>query len=174
MEKDLNLRVIYEEMYRKLRHLSMKVSFPVLSQQEGQADIRDLYDNVLTHFTRREDCTMNSGRLVEEMKRMDYIVGRITSRSLVLLNESFASTTEKEGSQIAENIIQALYDSGIHVFIVTHLFAFANGMYQKNLSAARFLCAERNENGERTFKMIDHEPTETSYGLDLFREIVGV
>lgn len=225
-------------LYRKLRHLSMKVSFPVLSEREGQADIRDLYevsmalttlknpvpnsfadscrlhvisganqggkstflrsvgiaqvmmqagmfvpatyyegilyDNVFTHFTRREDCTMNSGRLVEEMKRMDYIVGRITSRSLVLLNESFASTTEKEGSQIAENIIQALYDSGIHVFTVTHLFAFANAMYQKNLSAARFLCAERNENGERTFKMIDHEPTETSYGFDLFREIVGV
>lgn len=133
-----------------------------------------LYDNILTHFTRREDCTMNSGRLVEEMKRMDYIVGRITSRSLVLLNESFSSTTEKEGSQIAENIIQALYDSGVHVFTVTHLFVFANRMYEKNLTAARFLCAERNGNGERTFKMIDHEPTETSYGMDLFREIVGV
>ncbi len=225
-------------LYRKLRHLNMQASFPILCRQEGNVDIRDLYevsmalttlknpvpnsfsdscrlhvisganqggkstflrsvgiaqvmmqagmfvpatyyegnlyDNILTHFTRREDCTMNSGRLVEEMKRMDRIVSRITSQSLVLLNESFASTTEKEGSQIAENIIQALYDSGVHVFTVTHLFAFASQMYGKKLPQARFFSAERKDDGTRTFRMIDHEPTETSYGLDLFREIVGV
>ena len=116
---------------------------------------------------------MNSGRLVEEMKRMDRIVDLITPQSLVLLNESFASTTEKEGSQIAENIIQAFYDSGVHVFSVTHLFAFASKMYDKKLSAARFFSAERKEDGTRTFKMIDHEPMETSFGLDLFQEIMG-
>lgn len=132
-----------------------------------------LYDNILTHFSRREDSSMNSGRLVEEMKRMDRIVDLITPQSLVLLNESFASTTEKEGSQIAENIIQAFYDSGVHVFSVTHLFAFASKMYDKKLSAARFFSAERKEDGTRTFKMIDHEPMETSFGLDLFHEIMG-
>lgn len=132
-----------------------------------------LYDNILTHFTRREDCAMNSGRLVEEMKRMDRIVNLITSDSLILLNESFASTTEKEGSQIAENIIQAFYDSGVHVFSVTHLFTFASRMYEKKLPAARFFSAERLDDGSRTFKMIDHEPTETSYGLDLFYEMIG-
>ncbi len=133
-----------------------------------------LYDNILTHFSRREDSTMNSGRLDEEMKRMDRIVNLITPESLVLLNESFASTTEKEGSQIAENIIQAFYDSGVHVFSVTHLFAFASRMYEKKLPEARFFSAERKEDGTRTYKMIDHEPTETSFGLDLFHEMIGI
>lgn len=131
-----------------------------------------LYDTILTHFTRREDCSMNSGRLVEEMKWMNRIVDIITDESLILLNESFSSTTEKEGSQIAENIIQAMYDSGVQIMMVTHLFEFASNMYGKNLPHARFLSAERKEDGTRTFKIIDHEPTETSYGLDLFEEIV--
>lgn len=131
-----------------------------------------LYDNILTHFTRREDCSMNSGRLVEEMKRMSRIVDMVTEDSLILLNESFASTTEKEGSEIAEDIIQALYDSNVSVFMVTHLFEFAHQMYEKNLAGARFLSAERKEDGTRTFKVIDHEPMETSYGLDLFEEII--
>lgn len=115
---------------------------------------------------------MNSGRLVEEMKRMNRIVDMVTDESLILLNESFSSTTEKEGSQIAENIIQAMYDSGVHIMMVTHLFEFASSMYGKKLPHARFLSAERKEDGTRTFKIIDHEPTETSYGLDLFEEIV--
>ena len=131
-----------------------------------------LYDNILTHFTRREDSSMNSGRLDEEMKRVNRIVDMVTDRSLILFNESFSSTTEKEGSQIAEHIIQAMYDSGVSVFMVTHLFAFASQMYAKNLQGARFLSAERKEDGTRTFKMIDHEPTETSYGLDLYAEII--
>ena len=116
---------------------------------------------------------MNSGRLDEEMKRMNRIVDMVTNQSLILLNESFSSTTEKEGSEIAEHIIQAMYDSEVSIFMVTHLFAFASKMYQKNLSAARFLSAERKEDGTRTFKMMDHEPTETSYGLDLYEEIIG-
>ena len=115
---------------------------------------------------------MNSGRLDEEMKRVNRIVDMVTDQSLILFNESFSSTTEKEGSQIAEHIIQAMYDSGVSVFMVTHLFAFASQMYAKNLQVARFLSAERKEDGTRTFKMIDHEPTETSYGLDLYAEII--
>lgn len=115
---------------------------------------------------------MNSGRLVEEMKRMNRIVDMISSRSLILMNESFSSTTEKEGSQIAGSIIQAMYDSGVTIWMVTHLFAFARKMYEKGQEGSRSMSAERLEDGTRTYKIIDHEPMETSYGLDLYEEIV--
>lgn len=134
--------------------------------------VSSLYDDILTHFTRREDYSMNSGRLMEEMRRMDRIVDMVTDASLILMNESFSSTTEKEGSWIAMDIIRALYDIGVSVFMVTHLFAFADGLYHKKLPAARFMSAERKESGARTYKMIDHAPTETSYGLDLYEEII--
>lgn len=132
-----------------------------------------LYDTILTHFTRREDEQMNSGRLDEELNRMSRMLDKVTGQSMILLNESFASTTEKEGSMIAEDIVTALYELGTDTFMVTHLFEFARKQYEKGLSGAVYLTAQRKDNGERTFKMILHRPDHTSYGLDLYEEIIG-
>lgn len=137
-----------------------------------------IYPSFFTHFTRREDSEMNSGRLDEELSRMSRIIDNLGKDSLVLLNESFASTTEKEGSVIAYDIIRALNEAGVKVLTVTHLLSFAQRMYgemaQKEGGEAEFFCAERLENGKRTFKMIQHAPELTSFGLDLYDEIIGV
>lgn len=131
-----------------------------------------LYSNIFTHFTRREDSAMNSGRLDEELGRMERIVDHLTRDSVLFLNESFATTTEKEGSVIAEDIITALYERGIRVMMVTHLMAFAQSCYAKGLFHAVFLSAERMADGARTFRMVEQEPELTSYGLDLYDEVL--
>lgn len=131
-----------------------------------------LYSRVFTHFTRREDSAMNSGRLDEELGRMDRIIDNLTKDSILFLNESFATTTEKEGSIIAEDITTALYERGIRVMMVTHLMAFAQSCYAKQPEHAMFLSAERKEDGERTYRMIEQEPELTSYGLDLYDEVL--
>ena len=120
---------------------------------------------------------MNSGRLDEELSRMNGIIEHIGDGSLLLLNESFATTTEKEGSVIAYDIITALIEAGVRVLTVTHLLSFARRVHEESKndpdSAIEFLSAERKEDGRRTFRMIRHEPELTSFGLDLYREIVG-
>ena len=135
-----------------------------------------LFPKIFTHFTRREDSAMNSGKLDEELKRMGRIVENVTPGSLVLLNESFATTTEKEGSAIAYDIVKALKESGIKVMTVTHLMSFARRMYEECGGAGSpdsvFLSAERLENGTRTFKMIRHEPELSSFGLELYEKIL--
>ncbi len=130
-------------------------------------------DNVFTHFSRREDQSLNSGRLDEELKRMKRIIMDITPRSMLLLNESFASTTEKEGSVIAGDITKALYEEGICVFMVTHLYEFVKSAYERKWGQVAFLCAQRNEDGTRTFRLLEAEPSYTSYGMDLYKEIIG-
>ena len=136
-----------------------------------------LYPNFFTHFTRREDSAMNSGRLDEEMRRMDGIVNHLGENSLILLNESFASTTELEGSNIAYDIIKALNEQNIKIISVTHLLSFAKRVYNEARDTGRadiaFLSAERLEDGTRTFKMIAHEPELTSFGLELYDQIIG-
>ena len=132
-----------------------------------------LYRNIFTHFTRREDSAMNSGRLDEELGRMERIVDNLTEDSVLFLNESFATTTEKEGSLIAEDITRALYDRGVRVMMVTHLMAFAQSCYAKKWEHAAFLSAERTEDGGRTFRMVKKEPELTSYGLDLYDEVLS-
>ncbi len=131
-----------------------------------------LYSRIFTHFTRREDSAMNSGRLDEELGRMERIVDNLTRDSILFLNESFATTTEKEGSIIAEDITRALYERGIRVMMVTHLMAFAQSCYAKKLPCAVFLSAEREEDGTRTFRMVEQEPELTSYGLDLYDAVL--
>ena len=60
---------------------------------------------VFTHFKREEDSSMGSGKLDEELRRMSGIVDQISPYSMALFNESFASTNEREGSEIARQIV---------------------------------------------------------------------
>ena len=131
------------------------------------------YDRIHTHFTRKEDVTLSSGRLEEELKRMSKILDNLTPDSLVLLNESFASTTEKEGAGIAEEIILPMFEKGIHIWMVTHLYEFANKRYEEQDKGIRFLIAGRRSDGKRTFKMIPGKPHYSSYGTDLYEEMIG-
>jgi DNA mismatch repair ATPase MutS len=130
-------------------------------------------DGLFTHFKREEDTTMKSGKLDEELSRMSDIVDNLTSHSILLLNESFAATNEREGSEIARQIICALLEKRLKVFFVTHLYEFAYGFYDKKMENAIFLRAERKADGGRTFKVIEGEPLQTSYGVDLYKTIFG-
>jgi hypothetical protein len=128
---------------------------------------------VYTHFKREEDANMRSGKLDEELGRMSLMIDKISPNSIVLFNESFASTNEREGSEIARQIVRALLESGIKVFYVTHMFDLARRFYLAGMDNALFLRAERLTEGRRTFRIIEGEPLPTSYGEDLYRRIFG-
>lgn len=139
----------------------------------AEAFTSGIFPHLFTHFTRREDSAMNSGRLDEELGRIDGIIRHLGDGSMVLLNESFATTTEEEGSVIADDVIRAMVEAGVKVLTVTHLLAFARKMYERQLPEAAFLTAQRKEDGTRTFKMIAGAPELTSFGLDLYEELIG-
>lgn len=140
----------------------------------GNAYESSLYDEIFTHFSRREDRTMTRSRFEEELMRFDEIFHHITKNSMLLMNESFASTTEEEGSALAEDLTRVLYDEKIPLFFVSHLYQYAIGMYQQKLPEIQFLNAERKSDGTRTFKMVEQPPNHTSYGMDLFDALIGI
>jgi DNA mismatch repair ATPase MutS len=129
---------------------------------------------IFTHYKREEDPAIQSGKLDEELSRMSEIVDNLRSDSLLLCNESFAATNEREGSEIARQIVTALPDKQIKLFFVTHLYELAHGLYQKKIESALFLRAERQLDGGRTFKLIEGEPLQTSYGEDLYKRIFSL
>lgn len=116
---------------------------------------------------------MTSGKLDEELSRMSGIVDDLTSNSMLLLNESFAATNEREGSEIARQIVSALLEKPAKIFFVTHLYEFAHGFYDRRMENTIFLRAERQNEGKRTFKLVEAEPLQTSYGEDLYQKIFG-
>jgi DNA mismatch repair ATPase MutS len=133
----------------------------------------DVRAGLFTHFRREEDANLRSGKLDEELGRMSWIVDRVAPSSLVLLNESFASTNEREGSEIARQIVRALLEAGVKVGYVTHMFDLADGLHGEGRPDALFLRAERLPDGRRTFRIVEGEPLPTSHGIDVYRRVFG-
>jgi hypothetical protein len=139
----------------------------------AEAFAASLCEGLFTHYKREEDVRMESGKFDEELSRMSDLVDRLTPRSLVLFNESFAATNEREGSEVARQIVRALRESGVRVFFVTHMFDLAHGFYAGACDGALFLRAERRPDGRLTFRMLEGEPLPTSHGEDVYRRVFG-
>jgi DNA mismatch repair ATPase MutS len=128
---------------------------------------------IFTHYRREEDTTMKSGKLDEELARMSEIVDQLRPNALMLLNESFAATNEREGSEIARQIIHACVERGINVVFVTHLYEFARQYYAREQEGVVYVRAERHADGTRSFKLLEGEPLPTSYGADVYASVFG-
>lgn len=151
-----------------LAQLMMQAGMPV-GAEEYRASVAG---RVHTHFRREEDETLRSGKLHEELVRMSRIVDRANPGDLLLSNESFASTNEREGSRIATQIVEGLADADVRVIMVTHLYEFSRSLAGTR-SDALFLRAERAPDGERTFRIVPGEALPTSHGADLWRRVFG-
>ena len=93
---------------------------------------------------------------------------------LLLCDESLGSTNEREGSEIARQIVRALTKAGIRIVFVTHLYDLAESLYAERDPATLFLRAERRPDGHRTFRLPPGELSlPTSYGQDLYQSIFG-
>lgn len=133
----------------------------------------DIATGIYTHYRRKEDRNMKSGKLDEELARMDSIAELLQPGSLMLFNESFAATNDREGSDIAGQITRALVDRGIRVYFVTHLYSFASDFAICREYKPLFLRTDRLSDGSRNFKIKEAPPTSRSYGEDLYRKVFG-
>ena len=128
---------------------------------------------IFTHFLREEDSGMTSGRLDDELRRMNAIADQIRPHCLMLFNESFAGTNEREGSEIGRQVVRALLDAQVKVLFVTHRFDFAEGFHRQHADSSLFLRAERQPDGRRNYKLAVKEPLPTSFGEDLYYRLGG-
>ncbi len=133
----------------------------------------DIATGVFTHYRRKEDRSMQSGKFDEELSRMDAIVTHLKPHSLILFNESFGATNEREGSDIAGQITRALVECGIRVFFVTHLYTFAASFIDDPQHRPLMLRTEQGPSGARTFRIVEGLPSERSHGEDLYRKVFG-
>lgn len=132
----------------------------------------ELATSVHTHFRREEDEDLVSGKFDDELVRMGVVIDRVHAGGLVLSNESFSSTNEREGSQIAGEVLHALIDSKVRVVMVTHMFELADALQHSQLPVA-FLRAERGEDGQRPYRIVPGAAKPTSHARDMFEKLVG-
>jgi len=128
---------------------------------------------IRTHWAREEDTGLAHGKLDEELGRFSELVDELVPGALLLSNESFASTNEAEGSQIALTVVRALVEAGVRLVVVTHLYGLAHELHESRTPPAVFLRAERGENGRRPYRFEVAPPLPTSFARDLFQRELG-
>ena len=111
--------------------------------------------------------------LAKELLRMSAIVDRVSAGDLVLSNESFASTNEREASRIARQLLDGLVEGGLRVAMVTHLTEFSRDLAAEGRPDVVFLRAERAADGARTFRVVPGGPLPTGFGADLWERVLG-
>lgn len=94
----------------------------------------DPVDCIYTHFPADEDKTMDLGRLGEECKRFKQIYSQATGKSLMLLNETFSTTSFEEGYYIARDAVRAILRKGCRTIYNTHMHKLARDIDEINAS----------------------------------------
>ncbi len=128
-------------------------------------------DNIFTHFPADENDTVDLGRLGEESKRLSEIFKVATKYSLILLNESLATTNVAEGLYIAKDVVKAMRYLGVRSVFNTHMHDLARGLDEVNSSTEGDSRVESMvtgvDGGKRSFKVFIAPPQGVSYARDI-------
>ena len=128
-------------------------------------------DCIYTHFPADEDKTMDLGRLGEECVRFKEIFTDCTSDSLVLMNETFSTTSFEEGYYIACDSIKALLTKNVRTIYNTHMHKLGidcEGFTDSSARAASLIV--KSEGGTRSFKLEAAPPEGSSYAADIAKK----
>ena len=129
-------------------------------------------DCVFTHFPADEDKTLDLGRLGEECKRFREIFDGANDRSLILLNETFSTTSFEEGYYIARDSVRAILTKGTRTIYNTHMHKLGFDVDAMNEGRAvgagkAYSLVVHNEGAKRSYKIEITPPAGKSYASDI-------
>ncbi len=128
-------------------------------------------DNIFTHFPADENETVDLGRLGEESQRIADIFKTATNESLLLFNESLATTNVSEGLYIAKDVVKAMRYIGTRTIFNTHMHELARDLDTLNGSTEGTSRVESLitgiDHGARSFKVSIAPPQGVSYARDI-------
>lgn len=127
-------------------------------------------DDIFTHFPADEDKTMDLGRLGEECKRFKELYENATNKSLMLLNETFSTTSFEEGYYIARDCSKAILKKGIRTIYNTHMHKLALDIAEINdeeVPAKAASLVVKAKEGKRLYEVEVAPPVGLSYAKDI-------
>lgn len=135
-------------------------------------------DWVYTHFAEQEGTDNIEGRLSAELRRLAEIFETATPYSLLLLNESLASTSPGESLYLTLDIIRAVRFLGARAAFATHLHELAESIDEINrqvpgdsllVSLVAGLTYDEQNRAQRTYRIVPAPPVGKSYAKDIAR-----
>jgi len=92
----------------------------------GETARMSFFDRLFTHFERDEDLDNMAGKLEDDLLRIRAILDAATPESVVIMNESFSSTTLHDALLLSRDILRRILASGALCVSVTFMDELAS------------------------------------------------
>jgi len=132
--------------------------------------------NIHTHFTANETHLRESGRLQDEINRLNKVLASCDNFSFIILNETFAGTNSIKALSLFEDFLKNhLAALNFLCVYVTHFHNIAFAVEERQdlpfYDKCDNLIAVTEENSPvRTYKILPLKPSDTSYAKDIVKK----
>lgn len=130
--------------------------------------------NIYTHFPSSDENNYGKGRLESECARLGEIMKHLKETDMLLMDESFSSTSGLEAGYIASEVLTGIGVIGCCGLFVTHIHDLPMQVeeynsHPKNRGKIDNLVAqmENKEDGTRSYRIARTRPDGLSYARDI-------
>lgn len=129
---------------------------------------------IFTHFPSSDENNYGKGRLESECARLGEIMTRLSDTDMLLMDESFSSTSGLEAGYIASEVLMGIGIIGCGGIFVTHIHDLPQQVEQYNAHPDNkgkldnlVALMENKENGVRSYRVARTKPDGLSYARDI-------
>ncbi|EKB5511876.1 hypothetical protein OO382_002668 [Listeria monocytogenes] len=125
-----------------------------------------LIDKIFTHFERGENVDLEVGKLKDDVLRIHDITSNISSKSLVIANELFSSTTKIDAEELAKKVITLIKKKGARLIYIT----FLESISSSEDAVSYVSLVDSNDPDKRLFKIRKQKSNNRAYTQSLVKK----